>query len=190
GVQTCALPIFEQVVRIIRSKGVGVYFCSQFPDDVPDEILGQLGNRIQHALRAYTPRDQKAVRTAAETFVPNPALDTGATISTLGTGGGLVSTLQANGAPRRVARTLVAPPRCRMGALAPGGRAAIMCRSPVGPRYDTTINRESAEEILARRVETAAIQANAPEAGTAPGARGMGQAIRDAVFGTARRQGM
>ena len=180
----------EQVVRIIRSKGVGVYFCSQFPDDVPDEILGQLGNRIQQALRAYTPRDQKAVRTAAETFVPNPALDTGATISTLGTGEALVSTLQANGVPMRVERTLVAPPRCRMGAITPGERAAIMSRSPVGPRYDTTINRESAEEILARRAETAAIQANAPEAGTASGARGMGQAIRDAVFGTARRQGM
>ncbi len=107
----------EQVVRIIRSKGVGVYFCSQFPDDVPGEILGQLGNRIQHALRAFTPRDQKAVRTAAETFVANPKLDITQVISTLAVGEALVSTLQDNGVPMPVQRTLIAPPRARIGAI-------------------------------------------------------------------------
>ncbi|NTW35106.1 MAG: DUF853 family protein [Syntrophobacteraceae bacterium] len=141
----------EQVVRIIRSKGVGVYFCSQFPDDVPDEILGQLGNRIQHALRAYTPRDQKAVRTAAETFVPNPRLDVAETISQLGVGEALVSTLQERGVPMPVERTIICPPRCRMGALTPEERAAVRARSPVGSKYDMPVNRESAYEILSRR---------------------------------------
>src|SRR5215204_2011370 len=107
----------EQVVRIIRSKGVGVYFCSQFPDDVPGEILGQIGNRVQHALRAFTPRDQKAVRTAAETFVPNPTLDVAAVISRLGVGEALVSTLLDKGVPMPVEQTIIAPPRCRMGAI-------------------------------------------------------------------------
>src|SRR5262249_33135459 len=102
----------EQVVRLIRSKGVGVYFCSQLPDDVPNEILGQLGNRIQHALRAFTPRDQKAVRIAAETFVPNPKLDVTRAISELAVGEALVSTLQGDGVPMPVERTQVCPPRC------------------------------------------------------------------------------
>src|SRR5439155_16772280 len=134
----------EQVVRIIRSKGVGVYFCSQFPDDVPNEILGQLGNRIQHALRAYTPRDQKAVRTAAETFVPNPQLDVAAVISQLGVGEALVSTLQDKGVPMPVERTVICPPRCRMGAITPEERAAVRSRSPGGGKYDSRVNRESA----------------------------------------------
>ncbi len=141
----------EQVVRIIRSKGVGVYFCSQFPDDVPNEILGQLGNRIQHALRAYTPRDQKSVRTAAETFVPNPRLDVAQTISVLEVGEALVSTLQEGGVPMPVERTLICPPRCRMGALTPEERSAVRARSPVGSKYDVPVNRESAYEILTRR---------------------------------------
>ena len=134
----------EQVVRIIRSKGVGVYFCSQFPDDVPGEILGQLGNRIQHALRAFTPRDQKAVRTAAETFVANPKLDVTQVISTLAVGEALVSTLQENGVPMPVERTLIAPPRARIGAITGDERAAVRLRSPIGTKYDTTVNRESA----------------------------------------------
>ncbi len=113
----------EQVVRIIRSKGVGVYFCSQFPDDVPNEILGQLGNRIQHALRAFTPRDQKAVKTAAETFAVNPNLDVAAAITQLGVGEALVSTLQEKGIPLPVERALISPPRCRMGAITPEERA-------------------------------------------------------------------
>src|SRR5688500_6742460 len=141
----------EQVVRIIRSKGVGVYFCSQFPDDVPNEILGQLGNRVQHALRAYTPRDQKAVRTAAETFVANPGLDVAAVISQLGVGEALVSTLQDHGVPMTVERTTVVPPRSRIGAITPEERAAIRARSPIGAKYDAPVDRESAHEVLARR---------------------------------------
>ena len=181
----------EQVVRIIRSKGVGVYFCSQYPDDVPDEILGQLGNRIQHALRAFTPRDQKALRTAAETFVPNPDLDTIATLGTLGTGEALVSTLQDKAVPMPVEHTLIAPPRCRMGAITDEERAAVRARSPVGAKYDQAVDRESAEEILARRAEEVAEQVQAPPAGKDDADEGgIGRAIRDAVFGTGRRQGM
>src|SRR5690606_30638932 len=138
----------EQVVRLIRSKGVGVYFCSQFPDDVPDDILGQLGNRVQHALRAYTPRDQKAVKTAAETFVSNPDLDVAKAIGKLGTGEALVSTLQDKGVPMPVEKTLIAPPRCRMGAITDAERAAVRAGSPVGAKYDKPVNRQSAAEIL------------------------------------------
>lgn len=184
----------EQVVRIIRSKGVGVYFCSQFPDDVPDDILGQLGNRVQHALRAFTPRDQKAVKTAAETFVPNPALDVAEAISKLGTGEALVSTLQDKGVPMPVERTLIAPPRSRMGAISEAERAQVRAGSPVGHKYDTEIDRESAAEMLAKRAETAAAQAEAPPAKTREQDEaeegGFGQAVKDAVFGTKRRQGM
>jgi len=186
----------EQVVRIIRSKGVGVYFCSQFPDDVPDEILGQLGNRFQHALRAYTPRDQKAVRTAAETFVTNPALDVAEAIGSLGTGEALVSTLQdppgqGRAVPMPVEHTLIAPPRCRMGAIAEAERMQVRAASPVGAKYDTTLDRESAFEMLAKKAAEMAEQADAPSAkdGTDSG-RGAGGAIRDAIFGTSRRQGM
>ena len=184
----------EQVVRLIRSKGVGVYFCSQFPDDVPDEILGQLGNRVQHALRAFTPRDQKAVKTAAETFVPNPALDVAKTISQLGTGEALVSTLQDKGVPMPVEKTLVAPPRCRMGAITEAERAQVRNGSPVGHKYDQAVDRESASEMLAARTEAATQQAKAPPARSRAQDEaedsGFGQAVKDAVFGTKRRQGM
>lgn len=146
----------EQVVRLIRSKGVGVYFCSQNPDDIPNEILGQLGNRVQHALRAFTPRDQKAVRTAAETFVPNPRIDVVQAITTLGVGEALVSMLGDRGVPQPVQHALVCPPRCRMGAITPDERATVRSRSPVGGRYDTAVDRESAYEILARNAEAAA----------------------------------
>ncbi|UKE79575.1 DUF853 domain-containing protein [Xanthomonas translucens pv. arrhenatheri] len=184
----------EQVVRLIRSKGVGVYFCSQFPDDVPDNILGQLGNRVQHALRAYTPRDQKAVRTAAETFVANPKLDVAKAISQLGTGEALVSTLQDQGVPMPVQQTLIAPPRCRMGAISGAERAQVRAASVVGNRYDTAVNRDSAAEMLARRVEQVAEKTAAPAARTREQDdaqdSGFGQAVKDAVFGTKRRQGM
>ena len=195
----------EQVVRIIRSKGVGVYFCSQFPDDVPNDILGQLGNRIQHALRAFTPRDQKAVRTAAETFVPNPKLDVGAVIGQLGVGEALVSTLQDKGVPMPVEKVVICPPRCRMGAITPEERAAVRGRSPVGSKYDKPVNRESAYEILSRRGagadapagKTGAGQAQAPAAPRgkeqAPAQEqgsGIGQQVSDILFGTKRRQGM
>jgi DNA helicase HerA-like ATPase len=187
----------EQVVRIIRSKGVGVYFCSQFPDDVPDNILGQLGNRVQHALRAFTPRDQKAVRTAAETFVPNPQLDVAQAISQLGTGEALVSMLLdtpsgAHGVPMPVERTMIAPPRCRMGSITDAERAQVRASSPVGGKYDAAVDRDSAAEMLAKKAEIATAQAGAPPAKTADDAdtNGFGQAVKDAVFGTKRRQGM
>jgi DNA helicase HerA-like ATPase len=184
----------EQVVRIIRSKGVGVYFCSQYPDDVPGEILGQLGNRIQHALRAYTPRDQKAVRTAAETFVAKPGLDVAEAIARLGVGEALVSTLQEGGVPMAVERTLIAPPRCRIGAITPEERAAVRSRSPVGAKYDARVNRESAYEMLSRRAESpAATPPTAPGSSPPPGAEpgpGLGDQVRDFLWGTKRRQGM
>ena len=184
----------EQVVRIIRSKGVGVYFCSQFPDDVPDDVLGQLGNRVQHALRAFTPRDQKAVRTAAETFVANTALNVAEAIGKLGTGEALVSTLQDKGVPMPVERTLIAPPRCRMGAITEAERAQVRAGSPVGAKYDQRVDRDSAAEMLARKVETQAEHAKAPPARTREqddaDDSGFGQSVKDAVFGTSRRQGM
>src|SRR5215471_3916838 len=154
----------EQVVRLIRSKGVGVYFCSQFPDDVPNEILGQLGNRVQHALRAYTPRDQKAVRTAAETFPSNPKVNVAKVISQLAVGEALVSTLQEGAVPLPVERTLMCPPLCRMGAITPEERNAVRSRSPIGGKYDTRINRESAYQILSNRT----VLTNAPVAQPSP----------------------
>ncbi|WP_202844611.1 helicase HerA-like domain-containing protein [Luteimonas saliphila] len=184
----------EQVVRIIRSKGVGVYFCSQFPDDVPGDILGQLGNRVQHALRAFTPRDQKAVRTAAETFVANPGLDVAQTIGKLGTGEALVSTLQDKGIPMPVEHTLVVPPRCRMGAITDAERAQVRAGSPVGGKYDKALNRESAAELLAARAQAATAHAGAPPAkggkDAAEAEGGMGRAVNEWLFGTKRRQGV
>ncbi len=182
----------EQVVRLIRSKGVGVYFCSQFPDDVPDNILGQMGNRFQHALRAFTPRDQKAVKTAAETFVANPQLDVAKAIGQLGVGEALVSTLQDKGIPMPVERTLIAPPRCRMGAITDAERQQVRAGSPVGAKYDQAVDRESAFEMLSKKADAAATAADAPPAkGEAHDEEsGIGQAVKDAVFGTKRRQGM
>ncbi|MEM6679567.1 MAG: helicase HerA-like domain-containing protein [Pseudomonadota bacterium] len=153
-----------QVVRLIRSKGVGVYFVTQSPADIPDEVLGQIGNRVQHALRAYTPREAKAVRTAAATFRPNPALDTETVITELGIGEALVSTLDEKGAPRMVERTLIRPPASRLGPATEAERAAVLDRSPVAGRYDTAVDRESAHEMLTRRAETRREEAEAPEA--------------------------
>jgi hypothetical protein len=185
----------EQVVRLIRSKGVGVYFCSQNPDDAPDVVLGQLGNRVQHALRAFTPRDQKAVRSAAETFAPNPLLGNVADVITqLGVGEALVSTLQDGGVPLPVERALIVPPTSRIGAITDAERATIRSRSPVGGKYDTAVDRESAYEILSQRTNaTAASPVAGDGTGTAPAAAqspGWGKAVSDAVFGTNRRQGM
>ena len=179
----------EQAVRIIRSKGVGVYFCSQFPDDVPNDILGQLGNRVQHALRAYTPRDQKAVRTAAETFVANEDVDVAKVISQLGVGEALVSTLQEKGVPMPVERTLIAPPRSRIGAITAEERATIRSRSPVGGRYDTRVNRESAQEMLAKRVASVAADTAAPVTATKESGATGGK-LNEWLWGTGRRQGM
>ncbi|MEK1860405.1 MAG: helicase HerA-like domain-containing protein, partial [Rhizobium leguminosarum] len=146
----------EQVVRLIRSKGVGVYFVTQNPLDVPETVLAQLGNRAQHALRAYSPREQKAVRTAADTFRANPAFDCATVITNLGTGEALVSTLEAKGAPSIVERTLIRPPSGRVGPVTDDERRQIMDRSPVLGIYDEDIDRESAFELLAARAKKAA----------------------------------
>jgi len=155
----------EQVVRLIRSKGVGVYFVTQNPVDVPDKVLGQLGNRVQHALRAFTPRDQKAVAAAAQTFRPNPKLDTAKVIMELGKGEALVSFLEGNGTPAMVERVMIRPPSARIGPVTPEERKAIMDASPVKGKYDTAIDAESAYEILQKRVAGAA----APADGSAGG---------------------
>ncbi len=146
----------EQVVRLIRSKGVGVYFVTQNPLDVPETVLAQLGNRVQHALRAYTPRETAAVKTAADTFRPNPAFDTFKAITNLVTGEALVSTLQDKGAPSMVQRTLIRPPSSRIGPLTAQERAMIMAASPVAGQYDQTVDRESAFEMLAKKTAAAA----------------------------------
>src|SRR5277367_4540 len=143
----------EQVVRLIRSKGVGVYFVTQNPLDVPDRVLAQLGGRVQHALRAFTPRDQKAVRAAAETFRPNPKLNTAQVITELGKGEALVSFLEGNGTPSMVERTLIRPPSARVGPVTAEERKAIIAKSPVKGKYDTAVDPESAFEILQKRVQ-------------------------------------
>ena len=140
-----------QVVRLIRSKGVGVFFVTQYPNDVPDEVIGQLGNRIQHALRAFTPRDRKALRAAAETFRENPAFDTEEVIGQLGVGEALISTLDAKGVPSVVDRTLMAPPRSQFGPVDAKKRAQLINRSPLKSAYEQTIDRESAYEMLQKR---------------------------------------
>src|ERR1700756_1783430 len=142
----------EQVVRLIRSKGVGVYFVTQNPIDVPDKVLAQLGNRVQHALRAFAPRDQKAVAAAAETFRPNPKLDTAAVITQLGKGEALVSFLEGNGTPALVERCMIRPPSARVGPITPEERKAIMAKSPVKGKYDQAIDSESAYEVLQKRI--------------------------------------
>ncbi|KFN49012.1 helicase HerA-like domain-containing protein [Arenimonas composti] len=184
----------EQVVRLIRSKGVGVYFCSQQPDDIPGEILAQLGNRVQHALRAFTPRDRKAVKTAAETFVQNPKIDVASAIGELAVGEALVSMLMDKGVPMPVERALIAPPRARMGAITPEERAAVRARSPVGAAYDTPINRESAAEILQRRAAEAARPAEATRGGGRGAATPKPQEaprsrMDEFLWGNKRRQG-
>ena len=151
----------EQVVRLIRSKGVGVYFVTQNPLDVPDSVLGQLGNRVQHALRAFTPREQKAVRAAAQTFRQNPALDTEATITALGVGEALASTLDAEGIPTIVERIRVAPPGSRLGPITADERVERMARSLVAGVYDQPIDRASAYETLKLMAEQAAVAAEA-----------------------------
>jgi DNA helicase HerA-like ATPase len=146
----------EQVVRLIRSKGVGIYFVTQNPKDLPESVLAQLGCRIQHALRAYTPTERKAVKAAAQSFRPNPAIDTEAAITELGTGEALVSTLDMKGAPTMVERTIIRPPASRLGPSTDAERAVVQAQSPVSMKYDTAIDRESAYEILTGREAIAA----------------------------------
>lgn len=171
----------EQVVRLIRSKGVGVYFVTQNPIDVPDKVLGQLGNRVQHALRAFTPRDQKAVAAAAQTFRPNPKLDTAEVIMELGKGEALVSFLEGNGTPSMVERVMIRPPSARIGPITPEERKAIIDNSPVKGKYDTAIDAEFAYEILQKRVAgTAAAAEGAPDGGLL----GHLGTIASSIFGT------
>ena len=147
------LDTIEQVVRLIRSKGVGIYFITQNPIDIPEAVAGQLGNRVQHALRAFTPKDQKAVRAAAETFRANPAIDVATAITELKVGEALVSLLQADGSPSPVARTLIAPPASRVGPLTPKERRILIDTDELGGKYRDPIDRQSAAERLAARVE-------------------------------------
>ena len=148
----------EQVVRLIRSKGVGVYFVSQSPLDIPEEILGQLGLKIQHALRAFTPKDQKAVRTVAGTFRTNPNLKTAEVITELGVGEALVSSLDADGIPSQVERILIRPPESRIGPMTVTERKQHISRSPFAGRYDKSLDRESAYEMLLARAQQNAAQ--------------------------------
>jgi DNA helicase HerA-like ATPase len=151
----------EQVVRLIRSKGVGIYFVTQNPLDLPETVLGQLGNRVQHALRAFTPRDQKAVKAAADTFRAKPGLDVATTITEMGVGEALISTLIEGGIPSPVERAKIRPPRSRMGAITPEERATIMQRSPFRSTYEQTLDRESAHERLSLRAAQDAADAQA-----------------------------
>ena len=191
-IQPALLQRVEQVVRLVRSKGVGVYFCSQNPDDIPDNVLGQLGNRIQHALRAYTPRDQKAVRTAAETFVPNPKIDVAKVISELAVGEALVSTLQDKGIPMPVERAIICPPRCRMGAITDAERQAVLAQSLLGAKYDQEINRESAREKLNARVQEQTIEVVPATKAAKPekAAKEEPGFLQEILFGNGRRQGV
>jgi DNA helicase HerA-like ATPase len=152
---TALIEKIEQVVRLIRSKGVGVYFVTQSPLDIPEAILGQLGLKIQHALRAFTPKDQKVVRAVAASFVPNPEFDTADSITGLGIGEALVSVLDSQGRPQAVRRTLIAPPEGHIGPLADQARTVAMLRSPIRGRYETALDRQSAYEMLEQRAETA-----------------------------------
>ena len=164
----------EQVVRLIRSKGVGVYFVTQNPLDVPDRVLGQLGNRVQHALRAFTPRDQKAVKAAASTMRANPALDTERVITELGVGEALISFLDEKGRPGIVERAFILPPASRIGAITADERSAVIAKSVVKGVYDKPVDRESAYEKLAGRA--------AASAGAAPGTTGGG--LMDSIKGS------
>ncbi|MCJ2053521.1 helicase HerA-like domain-containing protein [Methylobacterium sp. J-070] len=175
------LDAVEQVVRLIRSKGVGIYFVTQNPLDVPETVLGQLGNRVQHALRAFTPRDQRAVRAAAETFRQNPAFDVATAITELGVGEALMSFLEPKGTPSPVERALVAPPQGRVGPLTPQERSALIAQSPIRGKYDTSVDNESAYEMLAKRKNLDA----APEGGASQGGLGgMLGGVFGGIFGT------
>ncbi|MEP7064200.1 MAG: helicase HerA-like domain-containing protein [Betaproteobacteria bacterium] len=168
----------EQVVRLVRSKGVGVFFVTQNPLDIPDTVLGQLGNRVQHALRAYTPRDQKAVKAAATTMRANPAIDTEKAILELGVGEGLISFLDDKGRPSPVDRAFVLPPASRIGPITPEERKAVIDGSPVRSTYAQTVDRESAYERLQQRATQSSVAT-----GASPAGGGMLDGLRDSIFG-------
>jgi DNA helicase HerA-like ATPase len=182
----------EQVVRLVRSKGVGVYFVTQNPLDVPDKVAAQLGNRVQHALRAFTPRDQKAVRAAAETFRQNPDLDTATVITELGKGEALVSFLEGNGTPAMVTRCMVCPPSARVGPVTPEERKAIIDRSPEKGKYETVVDRESAFEKLQARTQNPNAPGGTAQGDEVPPSGGIIGRVGDlfgALFGTSRPRG-
>jgi hypothetical protein len=182
----------DQVVRLVRSKGVGVYLVTQNPLDVPETVLAQLSNRVQHALRAFTPRDQKSVRAAADTFRPNKDLDTAKAITELGKGEALVSFLEGNGVPSIVQRTMIRPPCARIGPVTPAERKAVIAKSPVKGKYDTPVDSESAYEILQKRVQSTAAtpapgqQGQQDQAGQTGGGGLLGQigGMIGTIFGT------
>lgn len=171
----------EQVARLIRSKGVSVFFVTQSPTDVPEDILGQMGNRVQHALRAYTPRDQRALRAAADTFRANPAFDTADAILSVGVGEALVSTLEKKGVPSMVERVLIRPPSSQLGPISPAERKAVLGNSSLAGKYERSVDRDSAFEALARRAEQAAAAAAAQEEAEDT------QPVATREFNTARR---
>lgn len=170
----------EQVVRLIRSKGVGVYFVTQNPIDIPEDVAGQLGNRVQHALRAFTPREQKAIKAAAETFRANPDIDVETAITELKVGEALVSVLMADGAPSPVQRTLVKPPRGRVGPVTPEERKVLIETDLVGAKYDIRVDRESAEELLTAKATEASAAAAEAKAQDAAEKAALAQAKDDA----------
>ncbi len=178
----------EQVVRLVRSKGVGVFFVTQNPLDIPDSVLGQLGNRIQHALRAYTPRDQKAVRAAASTMRPNPGLDVEQAISQLGVGEALVSMLDAQGRPTPTERVWMMAPGSRIGPAPDDVLASLRAASPLHGKYERAVDRESAYEILLARSERAAQEREAAAGAAAPSA-GLAGAVSDFFFGSVGPRG-
>lgn len=170
----------EQVVRLIRSKGVGIYFITQNPIDIPDTVAGQLGNRVQHALHAFTPRDQQAVKSAAETFRVNPDVDVATAITELKVGEALVSLLQPDGAPAPVERALIKPPRSRVGPVTPAERKVMIDTDPIGAKYDTLVDRESAEELISAKSQEASAAAAEAAAKTEADKAAAAQAKEDA----------
>lgn len=178
----------EQVVRLIRSKGIGVYFVTQNPLDIPDAVLGQLGNRVQHALRAFTPKDQKALRAAAQTFRSNPAFDTAQVLTELGVGWALVSTLGDGGVPSMVDRVAIRPPESRLGPVTEAERASVLAASPWRGRYDALLDRHSAHEQLTRGADASASAKQSPEQAPSGAKRpdsGRGSRSRDTLLESA-----
>ena len=171
----------EQVVRLIRSKSIGVYFITQNPIDIPDTVAAQLNNRIQHKLNAFTPRDQQAVKSAADTFRPNPAIDVASAITELKIGEALVSLLQEDGSPSPVQRVLVKPPSSRVGPITPQERQVMLTTDQVGNKYDALLDRQSAEEMLGAKTAEAAAATAAAQAKTADDKQAAEQAKADAA---------